>query len=149
MNRSSAEPEVHADLSRDDTLALRPSIGVGPPERMRVRVGVWSDAGLSTPPASHRSQSAPTSPAQGKLTVVRTVVKEASASIVCMVESKLATVDRFTIMGLLGPSFDGFAALPANNTAYGIHGGTTVISILSIIPGFLKRVCPKRRLVRS
>jgi hypothetical protein len=30
------------------------------------------------------------------------MVDDVDASIVCMVESKLATVDRFTIMGILG-----------------------------------------------
>jgi hypothetical protein len=37
-----------------------------------------------------------------------------------MVESKLAVLDKFTIMGILGQRFDGFVALPAVGTAGGI-----------------------------
>jgi hypothetical protein len=36
------------------------------------------------------------------------------------VESKLDSVDRFVVMRVLGPKFDGFAALPAVGTARGI-----------------------------
>ena len=52
--------------------------------------------------------------------VLRTLVEDASASIVCLVESKLENVDRYTIVSFLGQSFDGFVALTANNTMRGI-----------------------------
>jgi hypothetical protein len=45
------------------------------------------------------------------------VVKTA---IVCMTESKLASVHTFTVMGLLGPRFDGFFSLPVVGMAGGI-----------------------------
>ena len=66
------------------------------------KIVVWNPRGLNVP---------------NRGTVVRSVVEDASVSIVCTVESKLANMDRFTIMGLLGASFDGFAALTENNTA--------------------------------
>ena len=74
-------------------------------DRPNTNIVVWNPRGLNGP---------------NRGTVVRAVVEDASASIVCMVESKLANVDRFTVMGLLGPNFDGFAVLPAINTAGGI-----------------------------
>jgi exonuclease III len=52
--------------------------------------------------------------------VVRGVVDEALASVVCISESKLSSVDRFIVMETFGPRFDGFAYLPALGTAGGI-----------------------------
>ena len=53
-------------------------------------------------------------------TIVRSVVDDAVASVVCLVESKLANVDTFAVMRVLGPRFDSFVALPAVGTAGGI-----------------------------
>jgi hypothetical protein len=66
---------------------------------------VWNPRGVNAP---------------NRGTVVKTVVDDVDASIVCMVESKLAVVDRFTVMGVLGQRFDGFVALQAVGTAGGI-----------------------------
>lgn len=52
--------------------------------------------------------------------VVRALVEDNLASIVCLVESKLALVDRYTVLSLLGSKFSSFAALPAANTSGGI-----------------------------
>lgn len=52
--------------------------------------------------------------------VVRAAIEEARASVVCLVESKLAHVDQFVISRLLGPRFDAFVALPVVHTAGGI-----------------------------
>jgi exonuclease III len=66
---------------------------------------VWNPRGLNAP---------------NRGTVVCTAVEDAAASIVCIVESKLASVDIYAITRILGPRFDKFVALPATNTAGGI-----------------------------
>jgi hypothetical protein len=70
-----------------------------------MKIVVWNPQGLNAPNGG---------------TVVKSAVEEAGASIVCMVESKLARVTIFDICRVLGPTFDQFVALPANNTAGGI-----------------------------
>lgn len=51
---------------------------------------------------------------------VRVVVENASASVVCLIETKLEGVDQSRISAMLGTRFDGFVALPATGTAGGI-----------------------------
>lgn len=51
---------------------------------------------------------------------VRVVAEQATASVVCLVESKLEVVDQHLIGSMLGTRFDGFVALPALGTANGI-----------------------------
>lgn len=72
---------------------------------MNHNILVWNIRGLNNP-------------ARGA--VVRDIVQEASASIVCLVESKLQAVDQRTISGLLGLCFNTFVALPAHGTVGGI-----------------------------
>jgi hypothetical protein len=76
-----------------------------PMDSINHNIVVWNPIGLNAP---------------NRGTIVKTVVEDAAASVVCMVESKLAVVDHFVVMGLLGPCFDNFVALPTRGTAGGI-----------------------------
>lgn len=69
-----------------------------------------------------------TSPAKRK--VLREFVDSIHEALVCILESKLESVDQFLIMQCLGPSYDGFTYLPALNT----RGGIFVAWDLSWVP---------------
>jgi exonuclease III len=51
---------------------------------------------------------------------VREVVDSLRVSLVCLQETKMAVIDRFAVNQCLGPSFDGFDYLPAEETRGGI-----------------------------
>jgi hypothetical protein len=70
-----------------------------------VNVVVWNPRGLNN---------------KARRLVVRDVVENAMASVVCISESKLQHVDLFIVKETLGPRFDGFVYLPALGTAGGI-----------------------------
>ena len=55
-----------------------------------------------------------------KKKTLREFVDTVHVAILCILESKLERVDQFTIMQCLGPSFDGFAYLPAIETRGGV-----------------------------
>lgn len=57
-------------------------------------------------------------PARGA--VLQHLVQEASASIVCLVESKLQVVDQRSVSAMLGTRFDAHISLPTMGTAGGI-----------------------------
>ena len=65
----------------------------------------WNPRGLNDP---------------AKRDAVRIFMESIHVDLVCLQETKLAFVDRFTILQCLGPSFDGFAYLPAIQTRGGI-----------------------------
>lgn len=50
---------------------------------------------------------------QARGSVMRSMIQEAAASIVCQVDSKLAIADQRVVTSLLGTRFDTFVALPA------------------------------------
>lgn len=79
---------------------------------------VWNICGLN----NHRRGAA-----------VWAVVDEASASVVFLVESKLAVVDQRLISSLLGIRFDAFVALPAQGMACGIivAWDSSVVAVLA------------------
>ena len=58
------------------------------------------------------------SPAKPK--ALREFVGSIHTAIICILETKLEVVDQFVIMQCLGPSYDGFAYLPALATRGGI-----------------------------
>jgi hypothetical protein len=74
-------------------------------ELVNTNVGIWNARGLNNP---------------ARRGVVKTVMEDASASVVCLSESKLETVTPFVIAETLGTRFDGFVYLPAIGTAGGI-----------------------------
>jgi exonuclease III len=51
---------------------------------------------------------------------VRAAADDANAAIICLVETKLQVVTRFTVSQVLGPRYDEFTFLPADGTAGGI-----------------------------
>jgi exonuclease III len=55
-----------------------------------------------------------------KRSSVREFVSELHVNLVCFQETKLDVIDDFTVMQCLGPSFDGYAYLPALGTRGGI-----------------------------
>ena len=57
---------------------------------------------------------------QAKRDAVREFIGTVRVNLVCLQETKLAVIDSFTVMQCLGPSFDGFAYLPAQETRGGI-----------------------------
>ena len=66
-----------------------------------------------------------------KRKAVREFVTLVKANLVCLQETKLDVIDQFIVMQCVGPSFDGFAYLPAEETRGGIllAWETTVITI--------------------
>ena len=61
------------------------------------------------------------SPAKKK--ALREFVDTIHVAIICILETKLERVDQYVIMQCLGPSYDGFAYLPASETRGGIFVG--------------------------
>lgn len=59
-----------------------------------LEIGSWNTRGLNDP---------------AKRDSVREFLGTVHVSLVCLQETKLAVIDKFTIMQCLGPSFDGFA----------------------------------------
>ena len=55
-----------------------------------------------------------------KRNVVREFVVESKVNLVCLQETKIDVFDPFLVMQCIGPSFDGFAYLPALDTRGGI-----------------------------
>jgi exonuclease III len=55
-----------------------------------------------------------------KRNAVREFIASVRANLVCLQETKLDVIDHFVVMQCLGPSFDGFAYLPAVETRGGI-----------------------------
>ena len=51
-----------------------------------------------------------------KRNVVREFVVESKVNLVCLQETKIDVFDPFLVMQCIGPSFDGFAYLPAIET---------------------------------
>jgi hypothetical protein len=74
-------------------------------EEPSLKVVVWNTRGLNNP---------------ARRTAVRIAMGDASASVVCISESKLQSVNAFDIVECFGPRFDGFAYLPALGTASGV-----------------------------
>jgi hypothetical protein len=70
-----------------------------------IKVVVWNAHGLNNP---------------ARRTAVCVVVGDARASVVCVSESKLHSINAFDIVECFGPRFDGFAYLPAVGTAGGV-----------------------------
>jgi hypothetical protein len=70
-----------------------------------MKMVVWNTRGLNNP---------------ARQTAVRIAVGDASTSVVCVLESKLQSVNTFDIVECFGPRFDGFAYLPAIDTAGGV-----------------------------
>ena len=58
-----------------------------------------------------------------KRNAVRKFISEAKVNLVCLQETKLDVIDVFMVMQCIGPSFDGFAYLPATDTRGGILVG--------------------------
>jgi mannosylglycoprotein endo-beta-mannosidase len=65
----------------------------------------WNPRGLNDP---------------AKRNAVREFVESIHANIICLQETRLNVIDRFLVMQILGPSFDGFSYLPAIETRGGI-----------------------------
>ena len=65
----------------------------------------WNPRGLNDP---------------AKRNAVREFVDSVHVNLVCFQETKLAVIDHFLVIQCLGPSFDGFAYLPAVETRGGI-----------------------------
>jgi hypothetical protein len=65
----------------------------------------WNPRGLNDP---------------AKCDYVRELTNSLSVNLVCFQETKMNVIDRFTIIQCLGPSFDGFDYLPAEETRGGI-----------------------------
>jgi exonuclease III len=55
-----------------------------------------------------------------KRDAVREYVNSLKVNLVCFQETKLVVIDSFVVMQCLGPSFDGFAYLPAQETQGGV-----------------------------
>jgi exonuclease III len=55
-----------------------------------------------------------------KRDAVRVVVDSLRVNLVCFQETKMAVIDNFTVNQCLGPDFDGYDYLPANETRGGI-----------------------------
>jgi hypothetical protein len=55
-----------------------------------------------------------------KRDAVRELLDSLSVNLVCFQETKLNVIDRFVVNQCLGPSFDGFDYLPAEETRGGI-----------------------------
>ena len=55
-----------------------------------------------------------------KKKAVREFISSVKCNMVCLQETKLDVVDQFTIMQCIGPSYDGFAYLPATDTRGGV-----------------------------
>lgn len=51
-----------------------------------------------------------------KRSAIRNFVLSLRVNLVCFQETKLSVMDTFMVMSCLGPSFDGFAYLPALGT---------------------------------
>ena len=66
---------------------------------------VWNVRGLNNP---------------AKRNAVREFVLEARVNLVCLQETKIDVFDQYLVMQCIGPSFDGFAYLPALDTRGGI-----------------------------
>jgi exonuclease III len=69
-----------------------------------------------------------------KRSTVREFVSELRVNLVCFQETKLAVIDDFVILQCLGPSFDGYAYLPALGTRGGVllAWDSSVIEITNI-----------------
>jgi exonuclease III len=69
-----------------------------------------------------------------KRSAIREFVTALSVHIVCFQETKLDVIDNFIVLQCLGPSFDGFAYLPADETRGGIllAWDTSVVDITRI-----------------
>ena len=65
---------------------------------------------------------------------VREFVSPLRANIVCLQETKMEVIDRYTVSQCLGPSFDEFFYLPARETRGGIllAWDSSVLSISSL-----------------
>ena len=81
-----------------------------------LKVLVWNVRGLNSPARRHS---------------IFQVVASADPSIVCFQETKMYVMDQYNVMQCLGPSFDGFAYLPATETRGGILVGwdTSVLAM--------------------
>jgi exonuclease III len=55
-----------------------------------------------------------------KRDAIREFLGTTHAKFICFQETKLCTIDRFTLMQCLGPTFDGYSFLPAIGTSGGI-----------------------------
>ena len=55
-----------------------------------------------------------------KRDVVREFATSVMVNLICLMETKVAVIDRFFLIQCLGPSFDGFAYLPVEGTRGGI-----------------------------
>lgn len=58
-----------------------------------------------------------------KRNAVREFIRDAKVHLVCLQETKLDVIDTYVVMHCIGPSFDGFASLPATDTRGGILVG--------------------------
>jgi exonuclease III len=69
-----------------------------------------------------------------KRSAEREFVAELGVNLVCFQETKLAVIDNFIILQCLGPSFDGYAYLPALGTRGGVllAWDSSVIQITNI-----------------
>jgi mannosylglycoprotein endo-beta-mannosidase len=69
-----------------------------------------------------------------KRSAVREFLATLRVSLVCFQETKVAVIDQFFVMQCLGPSFDGFAYLPAVDTRGGIllAWDTSVLNITNL-----------------
>lgn len=88
--------------------------------------------------------------------VIKSVVDEANASVVCFVESKLGTVDQFSMSRILGNKYDAFVALPANNSdgrivvvwqSAFVTVGATRVDVFSVTVEFGMLDAPARHLM--
>lgn len=66
-----------------------------------------------------------------KKKAVREFVASVKVNLVCLQETKLDVIGQFVVMQCLGPSFDGFAYLPAEETCGGVllAWDTTILSL--------------------
>ena len=80
----------------------------------------WNTRGLNDP---------------AKRDAVREFVEPLHVNLVCLQETKMQSFDRYTVLQCLGPSFDGFAFLPAVDTRGGIliAWDTTVLEVTNIV----------------
>lgn len=72
---------------------------------------------------------------------IREFVASVRVNIICLQETKLDVIDRFTVIQCIGPSFDGFAYMPALETRGGIliAWDSTVVEMdhFSLDPDFI------------
>jgi exonuclease III len=84
------------------------------------KIGSWNARGLND---------------GAKRDAIREFFDSLHVNLVCLQETKMEHIDRFIVMQTLGPAFDGFAYLPAQETRGGIllAWNTSILEVANVV----------------